>query len=142
MGMYTELVLGVRLKEKLPVLEYMLRLTEEKPDLPNHALFQTERWNFMLRSDSYYFQGSTQHLYQYDDIAKQYEFNVRCNLKNYGDEIKMFLDWIGPYVEPDDGCAGYFRYEEDDDPTLIYFLPDRITLKKTGPVILHAMRRT
>lgn len=46
--------------------------------------------------------------------------NVRCNLKNYDGEIGAFLDWIMPWVFAGPECLGYYRYESDDHPTLIY----------------------
>ena len=76
----------------------------------------------MLRMDSYYFDGDTHSTLRYDDIARQYMLTVRCNLKNYDDEIALFLDWIGPYVSSLDGTFhGYTIYEEDIEPTLIYY---------------------
>ncbi|MHB8152850.1 MAG: hypothetical protein ACYDG3_07260 [Bacillati bacterium] len=55
--------------------------------------------------------------------------SFRSNLKNYDNEIEQFLAWIQPYIEAhsvsvgDDNffLVGYTRYEEDADPTLIYF---------------------
>ena len=46
--------------------------------------------------------------------------NVRCDLKNYEDEIELFLKWIYNYATTR-GFVGYMRYEEDYNPTLIYF---------------------
>ena len=45
------------------------------------------------------------------------------NLKNYGGEINKFLLWIAPYLHTGADYKeflGFTRYEEDDDPTLIY----------------------
>ena len=127
MGMYTELVLGFNLKENTPnevvdILTYMIESGEgdRQPVIPDHDLFKTWRWKFMLSCDSYYFAGFTHSEMSYDDIGKQWEVNIRCNLKNYDNEIEKFIDWISPYVELR-GFAGYSRYEESDEPTLIYF---------------------
>ena len=128
MGMYTELVLGVDLKRDTPeivirTLKKMLSMKdEEEIELPDHELFKlsTGRWTFMLRCDSYYFAGTTNSEMHCDHITKRHELSVRCNLKNYEREIELFLDWIKPYVE-DRGFAGYKRYEECDEPELIYF---------------------
>lgn len=123
MGMYTELNIGVSLRSDTPeniinVLRYMLG-DPDKPELPDHPLFSTDRWTFMLRCDSYYFDGRTDSSMVRDDIDDEYKLNVRCNLKNYSNEIDLFLDFIQPYLETE-GFLGYKRYEEDDDPTLIY----------------------
>ena len=123
MGMYTELVLGLELEpdEKvLNVLKYMLGDIEEKPlDYGySHSLFETARWDLMLRCDSYYFDGQTDSKLIFDRHGYVY-LNVRCNFKNYSNEIELFLDWLKPYIKTD-GFLGYTRYEEDYDPTLIY----------------------
>lgn len=133
MGMYTELVLGVELKptsEVLDILRYMLGDVEERPECINrddHELFKTERWECMLRCDSYYFDGQTDSKLFVDNLYKDapmYFLNVRSNLKNYDSEIEKFMDWLAPYIATN-GFLGYKRYEEADDPTLIYLEYDR-----------------
>lgn len=137
MGMYTELNLGVALKEDVPsnvidILKYMLSDSETEPaELPDHPLFKATRWNFMLVSDSYYFDGQTDSSLTYDDISNQYYLNVRCNLKNYDHEIGKFMDFIQPYLDTL-GFLGYTRYEEFNDPTLIYNSKNGIVYEKHG----------
>lgn len=89
-------------------------------EIPNHPLFLTSRWKFMLTSDSYYFDGDTHSSFDYDNISNDYGLTVRCNLKNYDDEIQKFLDWV---IQNSDtqGFVGYTRYETADSPSLIYF---------------------
>ena len=123
MGMYTELNIGVNLRSDTPnniidILRYMLGDIDETKTT-DHPLFLTQRWRFMLVSTSYYFDGHTDSSIERDDITHEYKLNVRCNLKNYDGEIKLFLDFIRPYLETE-GFLGYTRYEECDDPTLIY----------------------
>lgn len=129
MGMYTELVCAFELKKGTPIqvnetLKYMLDYSGDDIETPDHELFETSRWEFMLRSDSYYFTGTTDSSMRKDDITNAYIVNVRCNLKNYDDEIKKFIDWIKPYVRKDymeeREFIGYTRYEEAEEPTLIY----------------------
>lgn len=130
MGMYTELHLCVRMNPNLPkevvdILHFMVGHSDEMPSieddgLPDHPLFRTGRWFFMLRSDSYYFAMLPNAEFQFDDIANQYYLSIRTNFKNYDDEIAKFLNWIMPYVEYRDECYGYIRYEEDKLPTLIF----------------------
>lgn len=125
MGMYTELVLGMCIKPKTSIiktLEYMLGESDIDPRtlyMLDHPLFKSERWEWMLRSTSAYFDGSTQHLLTYDELLDEYHLNVRCDLKNYSQEIEKFLDWLCPYILTE-GFLGYMRYEEFDYPTLIY----------------------
>lgn len=135
MGMYTELVLGVNLQSDTPkniidIINHMLS-DDEEVYTTGHPLFKTERWRYMLRCDSYYFDGHTDSSMVKDDISGEYELNIRCNLKNYSSEIDQFLDFIRPYLETT-GFLGYERYEEDDDPTLIYNDYGKIVYKFNG----------
>lgn len=127
MGMYTELHFNSALKEDTPadvldVLRYMVGLHGTLVALlPEHQLFQTERWKYMLRGDSYYFDADTHSTLRYDDIANQHFLCIRCNLKNYSDEIEKFIDWIMPHLDKFPGeFLGFYRYEESEEPTLIY----------------------
>lgn len=125
MGMYTEFDFHVRLHKRTPdtvinILRYMVGDEDfrEAPELPGHELFNTERWAGMLRSGSYYFAADTHSTLNLKDLT----LNVRCNLKNYGGEILRFVDWIKPYCDSHKGeFLGFYRYEEDDQPTLIFY---------------------
>jgi hypothetical protein len=125
MGMYTELHYNVELLKATPapiiaVLKYMLNHDNPKPPLPDHPLFKTERWSVMLRMDSYYFAADTHSTLRLDENGDCYYLCIRCNVKNYGNEIEKFVDWIAPYVEANEGdFLGFSRYEETEDPTLI-----------------------
>lgn len=129
MGMYTEFVMAAELIDSVPnqvidILEYMLGETRDSPKvLPDHPLFQTDRWRMMLTCDSAYFAGETYSKFnrRYSN-EEPYILTIRSNFKNYNREIKLFLDWIGPYLDMTyDPFIGYFRNEEDDDPVLIYY---------------------
>lgn len=128
MGMYTELDFNSELRKDTPeqvidTLKYMVGDVEEKPKyLPDHELFSKKRWEYMLRMDSYYFDADTKSTLRFDDISDTYYLNIRCNLKNYDDEIESFIDWIMPYVKEykrEGDFLGFYRYEEDEDPTII-----------------------
>lgn len=146
MGMYTEIVAALELRgghgqsaeappqSIIDVLHFLTGYDDSAAlDVPDHPFFSRRGWRSVLRTDSYYFPGDTRSTFRYDEIAKSWFLTVRSNLKNYDGEIEQFLDWIAPYTEPndvrDDGLffVGYMRYEEDPDPTLIYF--DTTTLK-------------
>lgn len=134
MGMYTELVMGIQLKRNAPddVIEMLncMVLGVEKPDIvPTHDLFKTNRWNWMFSSSSYYFDGDTHSTLRFDKICNVYVLTVRCDLKNYDSEVEKFLDWIAPYSDTC-GFVGYTRYEEDDDPKLIYFNGGKVLYKE------------
>ena len=132
MGMYTDLVMGVEISADPKVIQklrYMLDNSE--PDINiNHKLFTDKtRWKFMLHCDSYYFDGQTDSKLIYDECVENYYLNVRCNLKNYDNEIELFLNWLCPYIKTE-GFLGYMRYEEDYNPTLIYKEKGKIVFRR------------
>jgi hypothetical protein len=134
MGMYTELVCAFELKKDTPqdVIDILRFMTGEQvgcnlSKINAHPLFQTDRWRFMLQCDSYYFEGQTHSEVKRDTVSGEdnpsYFVTIRCNLKNYNDEIDKFIDWVKTYIEyagHDEYFIGYQRYEENKDPELIY----------------------
>jgi hypothetical protein len=126
MGMYTELVYNSELKTDIPksvidIINYMLGDRESKPETPDHELFHTTRWDFMLTCDSYYFDADTNSTLRFDEISGTYYLNIRCNFKNYDGEIDLFIDWIRPYIDKFEGeLLGFYRFETSEDPTIIY----------------------
>lgn len=127
MGMYTEFHFNTELKNNVPeniinILKYMVGDIENEPELkPKHKLFSTPRWAFMLRCESYYFDADTHSTLRFDNISKSYYLCIRCNLKNYSSEIENFIEWIKPYLNKADGAfLGFYRYEETENPVLIY----------------------
>ena len=82
----------------------------------------------MLQCDRYYFDAHADSSMTFDDIDKKYHLNVRSNLKNYDNEIEEFLNFLEPYIDTF-GFIGYMRYEEDEDPTLIYHTEQGIEYK-------------
>lgn len=129
MGMYTELYLSVALKKDVPknVVEIIEHLFGERPtdplDLPNHDFFKCSRWMMIGRCCSFYFTPMpTSRLYFDKGNTDQYYITTRSDLKNYDGEIGKFLDWVMPYIEAYEGNhLGHHRYEEDDQPTLIFY---------------------
>lgn len=127
MGMYTELVLGVELKADpnvIGILKVMLGYLDEFDGNYSHPLFSTPRWRIMLGCGSAYFDRQAD-----SKLVEDYRccyLNVGCNFKNYNNEIDLFLDWLRPYIESD-GFIGYMRYEENDNPTLIYMINGDVT---------------
>lgn len=127
MGMYTELHFNVELRTDTPpavinILRFMVDGSPVHPKTPDHPLFESERWEWMLQSDSYYFNADTASTLRWDDIAQSHFLCLRFNVKNYDGEIEHFLDWIMPYVDAFDGdFLGFSRYEESQEPTLIHY---------------------
>ena len=138
MGMYTELNIGVQIvndEKAIKKLNYMLNESDKDIQI-EHPLFDNKRrWRYMLQCDSYYFDSQTDSKLYRDDLYKDdpmYFLNVRCNLKNYNDEIELFLDWLCPYIMTE-GFLGYMRYEEAESPTLIY--------KENGKIVYEPVTR-
>jgi hypothetical protein len=135
MGMYTELNIGVQLssnKKVIHKLRYMLNEKSEDIEIQHPLFTKTERWKYMLLTGSYYFDGQADSKLYEDNLYKDdpmYFLNVRCNLKNYCSEIELFLDWLCPYIKTE-GFIGYMRYEDDDNPVLIYKKGNEIAYKK------------
>lgn len=131
MGMYTELNIALRLEKDTPkeiinALQYMLGEDAEVPFI-NHPLFNTESWKVLLIKEISYFPGDSFHLLSYNDKLG-YDLTVRSSIKNYDNEIELFLDFINPYIETE-GFIGYMFCEQCDDPTLIYYVNGEIQLR-------------
>lgn len=123
MGMYTELVMSAELIKDPPssvtdILSLMVGDIDSAIE-PQDGLFTTSRWQYLFQMDSYYFAGDTHSSFRYDATANCWFLTVRSNLKNYDNEIQLFLDWFAPYSETQ-GFVGYWHYEENENPTLIY----------------------
>ena len=133
MGMYTEINLGLCFKkntldEIINTIWCLLGEKEWGKEFPNHNFFKCDRFKMVLGCDSAYFDGITDSKMEFNNIDGCYHLNVRSNLKNYGNEIENFIDYISPYIETD-GFIGYMRYEECDNPTLIYCNNGKIEYK-------------
>jgi hypothetical protein len=138
MGMFTELIFGCSLKKDTPyyvteILEFMLDESDFKSDellsdIPNYPLFTSDtRWRIMFVCSSYYFGvDNPVNKMWYDDITNNWIISIRCNFKNYSNEIELFLDWIKPYIDKGSGTRDIYAivtYEQDSIPTL-YYLED------------------
>jgi hypothetical protein len=135
MGMYTELILGAKLKENTPknvidTLEWMCRQDNNRLDTPPKDFpFPLEgRYRWMLHGGSYYF-GVTHGVepyFEFDRISNAWIIATRSNLKNYSNEIETFLAWLKPHIEQGSGNREFYAivtYEEASEPT-IYYLKD------------------
>ena len=138
MGMHTELNIGVQFKKNLPdkiveVLKYMTENNNHRDWKPNlkHPLFETERWSFMLWSDSFYFDALPYRSFEFCDISEAWYLTCIFNVKNYSSEIEHFLDFIASFIEAREKLfIGYKRYEEDTNPTLLYVENGKILTKE------------
>ena len=136
MGMYTEIVIAVSLPISIPndasnALQIMAGDMSYGGGvlIPRHPLFNDgKRWQQLMRGDSYYFDGEACSKVRIDDLNKYWFVTVRGNLKNYGDEIKLFCEWLWSLSKKLNYSqfVGYTRYEEEGHPTLIYFTPNGV----------------
>ena len=130
MGMYTEFHFNADLiKEGLDektqeILDYMFGNIEEEPEiLPEHNLFNSPRWSWFVRSSSAYFPHEPASSFGHREYSSRYQLSIRCDLKNYEDEIELFIEWIEGFVEDRDEMLGFSRYE-DTDIMNIYYIDD------------------
>jgi hypothetical protein len=127
MGMYTELNCAFSLNRNTPpqIVEILLYMTGQSPtepaELPPHPLFGATRWEGMLTGSSAYFDGDPHSAVSLNETSGKHHVTIRCNFKNYDDEITKFIDWMTPYIDALPGdFIGYSRYEDTEIPTLLY----------------------
>jgi hypothetical protein len=122
MGMYTRLTFWADFTEDspaVPVIQSLMEPWKHGGSFPDHPFFGLPHAQSVLTCSSYYHRtGETQ--FVYDDIAHRWWLNADSSLKNYADEIRQFLSWVAPYDVGDSGFRGFYIYEEDENPTLIY----------------------
>ncbi len=130
MGTFTELVMAVEFDKDTDkkIIDVLRHMTREKADdikefevVPDYEFFKTVSWwEDIFKGHSYYIVGDTYFSFRYDNISDAYYLTVRCQVKNNNTEIGKLLEWIAPYSAKN-GFIGYFRHEEANAPTLIYF---------------------
>jgi hypothetical protein len=123
MGMYTQLFLDISLKKDIQknvidTLKYMVYGNDEIDD--NFWKEPYSRLNWCFNSSSYYFNNSSFSEFRFDSIGGNYRLVVLCDFKNYNNEIDTFLEWVFPYIDDDGNMLGYWRYEEEKEPVIIY----------------------
>ena len=129
--MYTELIFGAELKKETPqividTLKYIIGELEDKPD--NFPLPEG-RCEYVLNGSSYYF-GVSESVSKiwFDEISKSWKISSRSSIKNYENEIEVFLEWIKPYIASGSGGKDMYAikiFEESFEPTIYYLHPDR-----------------
>ena len=150
MGMYTELNLGVRLKEDLPedVISALKRMVSsqdiegiedrkafrDSTDWPDHPFFKMTRSRWCLHSCSYYFDAQPMCQFKWDEISKCWYLTFVANIKNYALEWQSFIDWLTPHIDGGDygpEHIGHYRYEEDEYPTILMLEKGKVSWVKT-----------
>ena len=123
MGMYTELVFGAELKSDTPkdVIDTIRYLVGDI-DKPENVLYKENR--NPLRGGSFYFGVSTSVSKMYfDKTSNAWILSSRANIKNYNNEIEVFLEWIKPFIQSGSGYRdmyAFVMYEESEEPNIYY----------------------
>jgi hypothetical protein len=134
MGMYTELILGCKIKGDAPkeVIDTLKWMCESKDrpvmehDFPSCWPFPKDsRHKYLFWMGSYYFGVTNPHppIFEYDDNGNAWQLSTRSNLKDYGNEIESFLTWLKPHIEKGSGTRDFYAivcYEEQAEPTIYY----------------------
>lgn len=128
MGMYTHLSLNVNLQKDTPqeiidTLLYLSYQTDICPINEKHKLYGIERIRMVMCGDSYSFDGNTHYDFRFGEISEEWELTISSNIKNYDETYQKFLEYIQPYITDDwqdKKFLGFMRYEEAQNPTLIY----------------------
>lgn len=119
MGMYTEIFVNADLKKETPqevidVLSAMCEKDHEAECLSD----KPSRWAYLFNNGSCYLPMTECGKLAHCRILGQYSLLAKGDIKNYNGEIEEFFDFIRPWCEGE--FIGYYRYEEDRDPTLVY----------------------
>tara|TARA_R100001480_G_C4732518_1_gene181150 strand:- start:741 stop:1124 length:384 start_codon:yes stop_codon:yes gene_type:complete len=119
MGHYTEIYINADLKEETPqevinVLAAMCSKNDKEDSLKD----KPGRWSYLFGNGSYYTPLTSCANLTFDDIGGHYSILGKGDIKNYEDEIEEFFAFIKPWCE--DEFIGYYRYEEQREPTLVY----------------------
>lgn len=138
MGMYTELFLQVQLNGDTPkdVINTLLYMGDEySGEEEIEQPFEGSRWDFMFKCNSHYHFPLSIFKLTYLDYVNEYLLFVRCDFKNYENEVGNFLDWVAPWVEDTYGhYAGHYIYEGDKEPTRIIFQGGKLVGKEVEEV--------
>jgi hypothetical protein len=119
MGMYTEIYVNVDLKKDTPKdVINVLQAICDKDGESEYLEGKPFRWSLLFNNGSYYTPNTECGKLTYDSISEEYSLLGKGDIKNYANEIQEFFDFIKPYCT--NHFIGYMRYEEDDEPILIY----------------------
>ena len=125
MGMYTELQLNCELKKCDIGVAFALGETEVNCGFDNV-------WCGMLQGESSYFPYDAQSSCTLNKWEETF-LNIRCNIKNYKNQLEEFLAYLHPLIDAIEGdFLGFIRYEEHDIPTLIYYDKNEILFKEVS----------
>jgi hypothetical protein len=125
MGMYTGLRFEAELK---PFVADAMRLAKDSDDFwltLSRVIHVPDDW---LRVSRRYFIPFGSVVYMPDDWQEKdgipigNTWEVCCSLKNYDEEIELFLNKVLPYLISE-SCSAEYLYEEWSEPNIIMIFP-------------------
>lgn len=135
MGMYTEFYFRSNIEDG-PVADWLERqiVGEEwfERIYDSHPFFTLPRWTSVFMGGGAVYQESRKAIWRKGASGGPYhnQLVLASSLKDYGDEVEQFIDWIGPHLDMGYGdFIGYSLYEDscvgaDDEyrehPTLYF----------------------
>jgi hypothetical protein len=142
--MYTEVFISAEFRRAdpaTPILLFMFSDGPEPAELPDHEFFQTERWRWLGKSSSYYFQPEVvTRVWSDSEIGNEKQMRLvnLSNLKNYDNEIEKFFGWLSTTGAE---YFGYSRYEETPRSVTQYFSAhsDKTSYDQ-GPLVIRPER--
>lgn len=127
MGDYTRLTFWTRVAPETEAADVLVRawkIADVGPGRPTtwpeHPLFATRHWPMLLQGASSYHDTGGSKLVHETIGAGYWQLNIDTSFKNYDDEVAKFLDWLSPFDIGYDQFRGFYQFEYDKHPTLIY----------------------
>ncbi|AEK08132.1 hypothetical protein I5H79_gp094 [Mycobacterium phage Poenanya] len=106
----------------------------------DHPFFSTPRWSSVFIGGGAVYQESRAPIFRrknpFGGISYKHQLVIASSLKNYGDEIATFVDWITPHLDMHVGdFLGYSLYEDCCDDSDLYREHPRLFFMGRGEVI-------
>lgn len=123
--MYTEIYVNVDLKSEVPeeVLAVLRAMCGDENQTPLDD--KPGRWRMLFGNGSYYTPLTSCANLTFDKIRNGWSLLGKGDIKNYGNEIEAFFEWLMPWVDGEEGdFIGYKRYEESQTPELVLLAND------------------
>lgn len=127
MGMYTEFYFRANINDG-PVADWLERQISGEEWFEHiydsHPFFTLPRWTSVFMGGGAVYQESRTAIFRRKTGGGGPYHNqlvLSSSLKNYGDEVKQFIDWIGPHLDMGYGdFIGYSLYEDSCDSDELY----------------------
>ncbi len=126
--MYTELIFGASLKADTPesavkTIQALIDDDMEAVRLNSGLVFSRNPFN---SGHGYFGLDRPVLAFWQSEYTKQWHLSTRSNLKNYEQDIELFLEWIKPLIDQGSGVRDMYAivtYEECEEPAIYYLRP-------------------